>query len=146
MIFLQNIEETPDVRKCQKPRCATCPYLQEGHQFEFKNGRNFNIYSSITCESSNLIYVITCAGCGENYIGQTGDTLRHRMTVHRQQLRETKYQCTAVSGHLRNCAKNIFPNLTVCPIYKFYKITTEKERETKEKHFISLYKPKLNAL
>lgn len=106
MIFLQNIEETPDVRKCQKPRCATCPYLQEGHQFEFKNGRNFNIHSSITCESSHLIYVITCAGCGENYIGQTGDTLRHRMTVHRQQIRETKYQCTAVSGHLRNCQEH----------------------------------------
>lgn len=111
-----------------------------------KNGRNFNIHSSITCESSNLIYVITCSGCGEHYIGQTGDTLRHRMTVHRQQIRETKYQCTAVSGHLRNCAKNIIPNFTVCPIYKFYKTTTEKERETKEKHFISLHKPQLNAL
>lgn len=68
------------------------------------------------------------------------------MTVHRQKIRETKYQCTAVSGHLRNCAKNIIPKFTVCPIYKFYKTTTEKERETKEKRFISLYKPQLNAL
>lgn len=142
----ENIDEIPAVRKCQKPRCATCLYLLEGQQFKFKDGRNFNIHSPMTCESSNLIYDITCSGCGEHYIGQTGDTLRHRMTVHRQQIRETRYHCTAVSGHLRNCTKNIFPNFTVCPIYKFYNDTTEKERETKEKHFISLFKPELNAL
>ena len=33
---------------------------------------------------------IICARCGENYIGQTADTLRHRMTVHRQQIIESQ--------------------------------------------------------
>lgn len=32
----ENIEETPAVRKCQKPRCATCPYIQEGHNSNLK--------------------------------------------------------------------------------------------------------------
>lgn len=68
----------------KKPRCATCPYLQEGQQFKLKNDRNYNIHSSITFECSNSIYVIICAGSGEHYLGQTGDTLRHGMTVHRQ--------------------------------------------------------------
>ena len=141
-----NTEETAGVKKCHHPRCGTCPFLQESEQFIFKNGRKFVIHSSFICESSNLIYVMTCSGCGEHYIGQTGETIRHRMTVHRQQIRQTEYQCTAVSGHIRTCAENIFPNFTVFPIYKFYNKTSEKERETKEKHFISLFKPKLNAL
>lgn len=97
------------------------------------------------CTSSNLIYVIRCAGCGENYIGQTGDTLRHRMTVHRQQIREPKYQCTSVSEHIRNCARNKSPNFTIFPFYKFLRDTTEKEREAKEKLFINKYRPVLNA-
>lgn len=46
--------------------------------------------------------------------------------------------------HLKKCAKNIFMNFTVCPNIKFYKTNAEKERDTKEKHFISLYKPELN--
>lgn len=39
------------------------------------------------------------------YIGQTGDTRRDPVTVHRQQIRETKDQSMAVSGYHRNCAK-----------------------------------------
>ena len=143
--FTSNIKESPIISKCNKPRCATCPYITQGSDFVFKNGSKFTVKSSMTCVSSNLIYVITCAGCGENYIGQTGDTLRHRMTVHRQQIREPKYQCTHVSEHIRNCAKNVSPNFTVFPFYKFHKDTTEKERETKEKLFIQKYKPLLNA-
>lgn len=143
--FTSNVKEPPIITKCNKPRCATCPYMKLGSEFLFKNGSKFTVKTSMTCVSSNLIYVITCAGCGENYIGQTGDTLRHRMTVHRQQIREPRYQCTFVSEHIRNCAANIHPNFFVFPIYKFYKATTEKERETKEKLFIEKYKPSLNA-
>lgn len=39
-----NIEETPAVRKCQKPRCATCPYLQEGQQFKLKKTEEILLY------------------------------------------------------------------------------------------------------
>ena len=136
--------ENPKVSKCNKPRCATCPYLTTGPKFNFKNGSQFIVKSSMTCVSSNILYVITCAGCGENYIGQTGDTLQHRMTVHRQQIREPKYQCTKVSQHIRECAKNLSPNFTVFPFYKFLRETTETERELKEKRFIQGYKPALN--
>lgn len=45
-----------------------------------------------TCISLSHVKVsiITCPGCGEHYTGQTGDTLRHQMTVHQQKIRETK--------------------------------------------------------
>lgn len=49
----ENIEETPAVRKCQKAKCTTCPYLQEGQYFRFKSGRNFNVHFSFTCKGFN---------------------------------------------------------------------------------------------
>lgn len=73
-----------------------------------------------------------CAGCREHYIGQTEDTLRHQMTVHRQQILETKYQCTPISEHFGISAEIILTNFTVFPIYKLCKATTEKEDETKQ--------------
>ena len=30
----------------------------------------------MNCSSKNLLYVITCQGCHENYIGQTGNELK----------------------------------------------------------------------
>ena len=38
------------------------------------------------CTSQNLVYCMKCNGCGKDYIGQTGDQLKTRMTVHRQQI------------------------------------------------------------
>ena len=40
------------------------------------------------CTVKNVIYVLVCNGCKEFYIGQTGDKLRNRKTVHIQQVRD----------------------------------------------------------
>ena len=72
------------VSRCNHPRCGICSNLIEGDTFTFKNGQTFKVKNGFDCTSENLIYVITCPGCTENYIGQTGMTLRQRMTVHRQ--------------------------------------------------------------
>ena len=37
---------------------------------------------------SGVLYVFICNGCVEYYIGQTGDKLRNRKTVHEQQIRD----------------------------------------------------------
>lgn len=78
------IDGIPAVRKCQKPRCATCFQLQEDKQIKFKDGINFNIHFSITCESFYLTYVLTCCGCLEHSIGKIADALRHRVTIQRK--------------------------------------------------------------
>lgn len=81
----------------------------------FKIGSDFSINTSMSYTSSNLIYVIRRAGCGEKYIGQTEDIFRHSMTVHQHENKEPKNQCTPGSEHMRNYAKNKSPNLTVFP-------------------------------
>ena len=65
----------------------------------------------MSCTSNNLIYVITCVGCGKNYIGETGDVLRNRVTVHKQQIRDPR-------KHIDECATGLAPQFTIFPFYK----------------------------
>ena len=94
-------------------------------------------------EIRNLIYVIRCGGCQEEYIGDTGDTLRHRLTVHRQQIRDESTRMLYVSGHIANCAKNQSIKFQILRLYKMQNDNTTS-RKMKENYFINLFKPKLN--
>ena len=66
------------VTKCNNRRCSTSDHLTEVTCFNF-NGRSFRVSANMTCDSRNAIYVITCPGCNELYIVETGNTLRVRV-------------------------------------------------------------------
>ena len=61
----------------------------------------------MNCTVQNVLYVLVCNGCKEFYIGQTGDKLRNRRTVHDQQIRDPSTRQLPLSEHLDNCAKTI---------------------------------------
>lgn len=50
------------------------PFIKGGTEFHFKNGEEFTVKYPISCDSKKLIYFLTCNGCGEHNIGQTGET------------------------------------------------------------------------
>ena len=89
------------------------------------------------CSSKNLLYVIKCEGCGEDYIGETGNELRKRMTVHRQQIRDPTINMIPLSAHLRTCAKDKENYFTHFPFNKFADNTTKQERIVKKSEFIT---------
>ena len=66
---------TPSISKCGRSNCGICDILVEGESFKFKNGPLFKLKTNMDCSSKNLLYVIKCKGCEENYIGQTGNDL-----------------------------------------------------------------------
>ena len=108
----------PMVRKCGDLRCGCCKYLLPAdHHIVKETSYRFQLKSSMSCNSCNLIYVLICSGCNEEYIGETGDgetKLRDRVRVHRQHIKDTKYQMLKVEEHIRVCGKGqfkIFPFL-----------------------------------
>lgn len=143
--YEETITEEPTVKKCGRPNCGTCEYIVEGNTFKFKNEMKFIIKYDMDCSITNVIYVITCNGCNENYIGQTNN-LRKRVTVHRQHIRQREYAMIPLSGHIRSCAQDKKPLFYIFPFYKFFHEPTESERIIKEKRFIDIFKPKLNAI
>ena len=80
--------------------------------YTFKNVQiTFKLKNHFTCDSSNLIYVVNCDTCKEEYIGQTreGKTkLRDRVRMHPQHIRQPHYQQLKVEGHLRVCGNGKF--------------------------------------
>ena len=75
------------VRKCGESRCGLCDYIIEGNCIHLNNN-TFYVKENMDCTVKNVIYVLVCNGCREFYIGQTGDKLRNRETVHIQQVRD----------------------------------------------------------
>lgn len=128
------------VKKCSDLRCGTCNYMKTGSTFNFGN-KDFTVKADMTCESKNVIYCITCAGCGQFYIGETGTTLRTRIRIHKQHIKQPEYRKINVSGHLDTCGRGQF---SVFPFYQLYTDNVVQRRE-KEKYFIKLLKPSLNS-
>jgi hypothetical protein len=75
----------PGMRKCGKPGCSVCPYIQPGQTFQ-ATATNYKVplTSEVDCLTTNICYAITCglARCGQQYIGQTSKSLKERFRQH----------------------------------------------------------------
>ena len=99
----------------------------------------------MTCDSRNLIYVVICPTCKEEYIGETGIgdfKVRDRVKIYWQHIRQPEHEKLKVKKHLRTCSKG---NFTIFPFLKLRSNDTDLRREY-EDYFIKKYKTKLNSL
>ena len=73
------------VFKCPGKRCECCASLLLGNSYTFKNvDKTFNLKAHFSCDSSNLLYIVTCPTYGKEYTGKTGigkTKLRDRVRV-----------------------------------------------------------------
>ena len=97
----------------------------------------------MTCESSDLVYVVIYSTSNEEYIGQTreGKTrVRGRVRVYRQHIRQLQYQQLKCEEHLRACGKGQFK------MFPFFKLHSQNKylREQYEKYFRDKFKPTLH--
>ena len=126
----------------QKPTDLDLHCLQKQDISGFSRTR-VKVKTSMSCDAKNLIYLIQCSGCQEEYIGETGDTLHHRLTVHRQQIRDARLRMLFVSGHIEDWARNQLVKFRILPLYKM-QTDSASARKQKENHFIGLFKSILN--
>ena len=129
------------VIKCGK-NCIFCQYIKEGESLKLKNGMIVTTNGDFECGSRNVLYIATCAGCGESYLGETGDKLLTRWTVHRQQAKLEPINAPVQADvHFRLCGKN---NYTVFPFFR-PRINDINLRRRYEERFIKKFRPKLNG-
>jgi hypothetical protein len=83
------------IKKCNQRRCSTCPILllntvidspitHRSHEFYNPEG------DTCDCNSTNLVYLLTCNKCSLQYVGQTGRKLKTRITEHINAIRKGK--------------------------------------------------------
>ena len=132
-----------NVMKCNDSRCGICKTIIEGTNFTFiESGKTITVNHNMSCSSGNVIYVLQCNGCNQNYIGETGDTLRHRSTVHRQHINHPDKAPLYVSKHISNCSKGQKDKFRIMPIKKCF--SDSAFRKSMEDNLISHFKPSLN--
>ena len=110
VIYSNNKE--PCSKKHTKTRSACLDYIKKGSFHSFKTiGDIFYIKEDMTCESSNLIHVVTCSTCSEEYIGETGEGKTRfcdRVRVYRRHIRQLQYQYLNCEEHFRARGKEEF--------------------------------------
>ena len=112
----------PDVFRCNRSRCKTCPFIKEGttsYTF-FSTNEERQIRHHITCSSSNLVYMIQCNKCRTQYIGETKQLASDRFGEHRRAVekaiqKQPLDQPTAVSDHFA-IAGHSLNNLEFIPL------------------------------
>ena len=86
----------------------------------------------MTCDSRNLIYVVICPTCKEEYIGETGtgdSKLRDTVRIYRQHIRQPEQEKLKVETYLRICIKG---NFTIFPFLQLRSSDRDLRREYEE--------------
>ena len=89
-------------RRCTR-KCIVCKsHLQDTLTFaSVVTGEVFHIRDSLSCSSTNIIYLIDCRKCRkQQYVGETGNSLQTRFYNHRSDIRTAK--ATLVARHFRS--------------------------------------------
>ena len=126
-----------------KDRCILCrEYLHTGDSLTLKTGAVIKANERFDCLSRNMLYLAVCSGCREFYLGETGDQLSNRFTVHRQQAKfGAQIQAVKADQHFRICGKDKY---SVYPFFRPKKFCTTYRR-LMEESFIKKLNPQLNG-
>ena len=76
-----------EMRKCGKPRCQICNYVEEVEKFVYDKYTHWINYS-FDCDSEVVIYVVRCISCSKIYVGSTTTSFRKRFNNHKSLLRK----------------------------------------------------------
>ena len=81
------------VKACKKFNCKLCPEFSATQTFTSNathrsyKVKNYNKKKKLTCNTDNLVYLITCDNCSSQYVGETNQKLNERFNDHRNRIR-----------------------------------------------------------
>ena len=127
--------------KCNSKQCIFChENVISENTYTTKNGTVLKRKMPMDCKTMDLIYLLVCTKCEEEYLGETGCTISERTNLHRSQIKNEKYRKLKVSKHIHECGGDKFK------MFPFYKCTQQSHiyREEMEMKFRKLVCPKLH--
>ena len=75
--------------KCSSRRCEVCKYMGESSHFKSsQDNRRYSINYNLNCNSSNVVYLVTCKKCALQYVGSTITNFRLRFNNHKSRIRK----------------------------------------------------------
>ena len=100
---------------CGKRRCHCCLYLKSASDFDSRYSESeFTITGKLDCNSSNIVYLIECKKCEEQYVGETSKPLKVRLSNHVSDI--NRYKGTSIAEHFNQFDHNGVEDLQITPI------------------------------
>ena len=98
-------------------------------------GKTFKVKASADCCTKNVVYVIQCKRCAVQYVGETENTLRVRLTGHRSDINHRRMD-RPMAKHFCQSDHSIH-DLTIMAVEKIQRNDVNVRRR-KESHWISV--------
>ena len=147
-----HLNPTPrEPRKVGLIPCGNCKYCSTGYivgatgfDFVSKDGRviEWTYNRLFSCRSMNILYLLKCKRCRENYLGKS-DSTKRRVGKHKSDvLIPENSNCRVCADHLRDCSKLVEPYFV---FYPFFYVDNPGLRHFMERRFINNFKPTLNG-
>ena len=93
-------------------RCTYCPTINKIDlvtcKFTGKKYKPIHLPTKLSCELSDIVYLITCKTCHMYYVGETGRAFRSRIYEHKLSVKKPKdNRVTPVSKHFTGTGHSI---------------------------------------
>ena len=97
-------ENNCSIENCSR-RCDIYKnFLVVSTEFTYATKRKYKTRGILTCNTKNIIYLITCKCCSKQYIGSTTG-IKERFRIHKSDINTGKIRC-GVANHLLNICKS----------------------------------------
>ena len=136
-------KKDPKRGKARGRPCKCCDSLRECESFCFEGSDTpFELRHHFTCDTKNVLYLVTCLKCGLDYIGKTERQVRDRCGEYRLAIQNGKFT-QGVHKHIYDCGGGF----QMTPFLKIFDGSRDSQTILSyESLFIKRYKPKLNVL
>ena len=130
---------------CGKRRCQCCLHVKPASDFDSRYSESeFIITGKLDCNSTNIVYLIECKKCEEQYVGETSKPLKVRLSNHISDI--NRYKDTSVAEHFNQFDHNGVEDLQITPILQVPDSGSKmRDMLTRRKHESSFIK-KLKTL
>ena len=119
-------------RPCMKARCLVCKQMNQTSTASSTNSQySIKVRGQLTCDSSNVIYLLQCEVCKMQYVGQTETAFRLRFNNHRAHAKSLPN--LPLSRHL-SLPNHTFDKLSVTLLETGFK--SNRDREQRESYLI----------
>ena len=112
-------QKLPGNCPCRAAGCKMSPILAATDEFtSHTTGLVFKINFAASCKSYNIIYLITCRRCGQQYVGETVQPLHRRINGHRYIMHGKAKECPVAEDF--NGEGHTLADVTVVAINKIH--------------------------
>ena len=124
-------------------RCKCCNTYEKftGTAKSNITGETITLRQHTTCKTSNVIYIIECSKCNEQYVGETGHPVHHRGNQHRNDIQRGHKNIPSVR-HFKKCGVE---NLKLTVLEKV-RSQNQEIRKARESYWILRLNPAINKL